>query len=360
MTETAGTSSILDNDTIRGSSADELSRLQSLKSNLQQQVLDLENQRKQWDIEQAQRQRELEGQVEELRARAKNLLARQAELERDPISGQSAEEGTVVDPGNDAPQPAVGQQPVSYLEPDTSPPVSLDQVLRRMGAGQVASELSCDAPRARRTEPVAPLLQQHPLANQRLEPQPATPSAPEMSEGEESIDDYMSRLLARTRGTAEKSPAIATVQQPTKPPATPAPRLVVEASRTDRPANSGPAPGGGEAAVLSARAAPPERNMDMAAMREVANSWSQNALRVHEWRHLSKVTRDKLLVLVVAAVIGVLNLYLWRLPEANEVTFYWAMGSFLVALLWGLQYSALMWRMMANKVARAGGASRRK
>ena len=170
----------------------------------------------------------------------------------------------------------------------------------------------------------------------------------ESNAGEDvSIDEYMSRLLARSRGDSVplsgpttpmfRSPAAAATGIPSAVPKSSPPPVA------SRPKGEQPRPG--EPMELWPHAVAPERQIDLQAMRQLANLSAKNALHKHESKQLSGTTRTKLLVTSVAAIVGVSLLVIHHLPGAPPVTIYGALASFAVVALWGMNYVSLLSRM---------------
>ena len=137
---------------------------------------------------------------------------------------------------------------------------------------------------------------------------PAEPSE------EVSIDEYMSHLLARSRGDSVPLPApTASVSRTRSRAAGAAPRPA-PAPVSPAPLPQSPKPG--EPLAMAPRAVAPERQVDLKAMRQLANLSADMALHKHESKRLSDSTRAKLLVTIVAVVVGASLLVLHQLPGA--------------------------------------------
>ena len=102
---------------------------------------------------------------------------------------------------------------------------------------------------------------------------------------------------------------------------------------------------------MAPRAVAPERQVDLKAMRQLANLSATSALHKHESKRLSGDTRTKLLVTGVSIMVGVSLLVLHQLPGAPPVTLYGAAASFAVAALWGVNYMSLMSRLAGERMA---------
>ena len=102
---------------------------------------------------------------------------------------------------------------------------------------------------------------------------------------------------------------------------------------------------------MAPRAVAPERQVDLKAMRQLANLSASSALHKHESRRLSGKTHAKLLVTCVALVVGVSLLVLLQLPGAPLFTFYAAAASFVVAAICGASYIVWMSRLAGERMA---------
>ncbi|MHB1035769.1 MAG: FHA domain-containing protein [Pirellulales bacterium] len=171
-------------------------------------------------------------------------------------------------------------------------------------------------------EPEAP-----PLVDRATErPRLPTPNAAK-PEPEESIDDYMARLMERVRGGKGEPGSFAI--------AAPAESAGTEREVPDAVASAGQ----GEPSRRPGRAAVPERLSDLSAMRELANVAARGALDWHSRKQLLTARYGKLLVAIMGLVCGIVLFNLSALM--GDLTYYAAMMGFLVAVYWGLQYAVL-------------------
>ena len=95
----------------------------------------------------------------------------------------------------------------------------------------------------------------------------------------------------------------------------------------------------------------PEKKIDMAAMRQVANLSASSALHKHESTQLTVSTRTKLMVTVVSLVVGVALLAISQFRGAPGMTLFGAAAAFCVATLWGINYLGLTSRLLGARVA---------
>jgi hypothetical protein len=184
--------------------------------------------------------------------------------------------------------------------------------------------------------------------------QAATTETFARDDGEESIDSYMTRLLARSRGDAASGPS--KQRSPANPKAGPAPAPEPESRQSAAPP-SAPGPHC-EPVQLTPRIAPPEQRIDLWAMRELANLSARTAVNRHMRRQMLLTTRTKLFITVASIGVGGILLWMWGSSGSPRVTFYAALASFSVALLWGMQYAVLSGRLIVNSLGRLEWPSR--
>jgi hypothetical protein len=97
---------------------------------------------------------------------------------------------------------------------------------------------------------------------------------------------------------------------------------------------------------MAPRAVAPERNIDLRAMRQLANMSAKTAINKHESTQLTGTTRSKLVITIVAGLIGVALLGLRFLAKSPVITLTAALASFVVAGYWGVSYVLLYKRML--------------
>ena len=296
---------------------------------------------RQWDAERIEVEKQL-------RERAEQLDARQAELDaQDQVFQQRRRQWeagqAAVQVGHDGPAADVGQpEGVQSEQPSEGSPVDTAEVLRRLG---VTPLLPDDEPR----EQAAPELER---AGNEISDSPPPPQEPAAEE--ESVDEYMARLLERIQAetggstqpavpsrasrsvTKEADPAAST-SNASESPQGPSPSQAAEAMRR-------------EPVEISPRAVAPEKVVDLTAMRELANVSAHTAIDRHAKEELSRATGNKLLVTLVGLVTGaVLIWWMSRSSESNDLTISAAVAGFLVAAIWGYQYITLIGRKLFRR-----------
>ena len=148
------------------------------------------------------------------------------------------------------------------------------------------------------------------------------------AEDEESIENYMNRLLQRVRGQSRGPQALPEGIERNEPALAATLRKAVQAG-PEPPVPAPPAP-----RKYVPRQAP-EKSAELSAMRELANSTARIAIdSSHERRHATK-TLSKLIVTIFATVTGTVLLLLRA--ESENLTAYGAAAAFIIAIGWGLQ-----------------------
>jgi hypothetical protein len=173
---------------------------------------------------------------------------------------------------------------------------------------------------------------------------------------EESIDDYMSRLMQRIRATEEE-----TLSQPSTAKRSEPAREVrgisetVSAAKSPTPQQESSSPTTSAMPYENDPVMPrkaPENRIDLSALRELANQSANSAINFHARGLLVTKMYSKLMFAVMALIAGGCLLWKWQQPSGRDAWFYWAIASFLVAIFWGVQYALLTGRLMVTKSGR--------
>ena len=201
----------------------------------------------------------------------------------------------------------------------------------------------------------------------------ASPSGPTLADSQEaeddSVEEYMRKLLARMRGVPEdevelpKSVAGAAAHRPTTsaaPAAAAHPRAHIERplpaqeTESEAPVTTSPATQPVSAEVTEPfdpekympRALAPERSKSLAAMRELANSSARTAIhRSTRKRHVSSI----LLKSVIAVVGLVVGMVLVAINGVNmNIGLFATIAAFLVAAVWGYDSISSIRPMLQN------------
>jgi len=266
------------------------------------------------------------------------------EFERtDEQGGQEAEAAILGgDERSEGPGPDNGGQGENAAEPSSADtPLATLELLRRLGTA-----MHFDGEEEKRE--AASL-----SAGQRESSQMAYPRSP--AEEEESIDDYMSKLLARVRAAAS-DPAL-------KPPpsegahgpagATEGPEAPSRQEGSTTPADHSGVFSDGRRRVgpvpMSARTVVPERLADLSAMRELANLSAEAAISRHTRRILVSRSAGKLIVAIIALTCSGWLLGTWCFGNGNRVALWGGSLGLVAALLWGIQYALVTGRILVNR-----------
>ncbi|NLF07996.1 MAG: hypothetical protein GX594_08455 [Pirellulaceae bacterium] len=272
------------------------------------------------------------------------------------IEQQNTHSPALIEPeASDCPeQPDVEQQPdrgaesPSFQPLESAAPVHLDDVFSRIGANVESSGDSEERP-PREPEPAIPNM----IANDPRERPVAesTDGVDHAERHEESIDEYMGRLMQRVRD--------ATVETRTS---SYAPPIFGRSSAREIEA-SAPAVGREESCSEGMLAKPPhrqpaqlppkasaqDRSINLSALRELANLSAHNAITRYSRRLLLSSLYSKLLVAAVSAVSTLILLWMWNMNRSVEITYYAALVAALAAIYWGVQYALLSGRLMISK-----------
>jgi len=157
-------------------------------------------------------------------------------------------------------------------------------------------------------------------------------------EKDESIDDYMARLLQRV---STKPAADASAYRPTGP----APVAPLPAAKTAAIQNAAAVEKPQLLTKLPARpGVAPERAADMTAMRELAHMHTRSLLDIHFRRHFFRASVGQMAVVVAALCAGVA---FTLLSTAVPIALYLGLIGFAVAIVWGAQYAIALWHLAA-------------
>jgi hypothetical protein len=292
----------------------------------------LEDRQKEWEAARAASERELDArrdaihrQQVELESQREAIAEERRQWEAERLaSAEAFSSGTpsdIVEP--------------EFEKPSEEAPVDLADVFRRLGKkvdveDEPEPELQARAPEPREKDlrrPVAATL----------------PHPDKKEDGEESIEDYMQRLMQRVSGSTEMAytaPAVRRrdrVEESQPVEATPA-KVVAPAIAKDRPP-----------AKLSPRAVAPETSLDISALRELANLSAQIAIGRYSHKVFVKTMLSKLVVATVSLVSGLALLWMWYSLSAAQMTLYAAMLALLATFYWGLEYTLMTGRLIVSK-----------
>ena len=298
----------------------------------------LAEERRQWQTEQEEAQRRWDAERQQFAAQQAELEMERVALaaERQQWEQRRDESATRVEPLAKTSETAAeaessaapAEQELQFEEPVQQAPVDLADVLRRVGA---KLDLPEEETNQRRTLPAeaeeqgtGPISAQHPHG------------------GEESIDDYMSRLMQRVRSTAGEASATGVgveSPKPSKPPAA-ASSPTVEV-KPQEPASAPP------------RTVAPEKRTDLSALRELANLAAHSAISHHSQRVLKNNMYSKLVIASAALVMGGGLLWMWELYGAWQMALYAAVVAFPVGAYWGVEYAFLTRRITGTAIRAA-------
>ncbi len=321
---------------------DRTQQLESRQAELEAQQKALQDERQQWTAERVELRRKLDLQARKL-DEAQAAVAEKL-LQADRQSAAPAAGGE---------QSAVSGQPEGdeSQKPAEQAPRSSEEVLRQIGGFGPAGE--------------EPSGQQQPAP-----PDASLGGVPDGAEtssgsggGEESIDDYMARLLERVRETTSRpaeparkprSSSPAPAGQTAGPP--PAPEIAGAAKPPPLPeAPEADSAGPGD---MTPRAVAPEKSVDLGAMRDLANFSAQSAIDRHSRKVLSIVATGKLLSATVALAVSAAILAMWWFLVPNDLMLCTGLAILIIALFWGMQFMLLVARVLFRRRVRAAQMDR--
>jgi len=299
-----------------------------------------EQQRHAWQAEKEETQRQLDRMRRELDASRADLESHREMLHSERQQWQQDREAFELkrqqwqqDREAEVSEPVTLEEP-RFETPAESSPVDLSEVFRRVGAAVDLEEDEAPAEEASSTQTV----------ESTSPSQPAAEDKPEHAE-EESIDDYMNRLMQRIRsatGGAQTSqtyvPQRSTREQQKPVEPTAAAPVVEKAPRRLM-----------DPSELTPRTVAPEKQIDFSALRELANLSAQSAISRHAREVLVRTMHSKLIVALVGVAAGVALLWMWKNLGTAKATYYSALVAILVAIYWGMEYALLSGRLTISK-----------
>jgi hypothetical protein len=254
------------------------------------------------------------------------LAQAQQELQAQIANMQVVEEPPPADRGFSPPISEITAE--ERVEPADAP----DDVFARLRALSILKgdvEPSQDAPRQQpevapqfATEPLTPGSASVPTSAE------GTGSRPEEAHGEdeeESINNYMARLLNRVRGGSDAAAD--------RPQATPT-RAPGKASQQAALASQPHAETVMSFSEFEPRTSAPEKTRDLAAMREIANFTARTAIAKHVWRSRIVLLVKRFIVGLFALTCGIILMLI--APAARPHFFFCGMVAVVASLIWFL------------------------
>lgn len=308
----------------------ERAELQAERAKLQAERKALAEEQSRWETERTEIEQQLHARREELAARQAEFEAAAARLPQD-----RGDRGAPADRehGDGLSRPQSTSDGLEFEEVSADSPVSSQDIFRRLGNMPSFENDGAPASVSSPTIPIRSIVTD------------AAPPSEGVEDAEESIDDYMARLLARVRGEA---PSTASRHEPaaaeSEPPSAARPRASAPISAATEPNSTAV----GTGAPVFPRVAP-ETLADLRAMRELANLSAQSALNRHTRQTLKRTIRSKLMVALVAVVAcGCLG-WIWHAYGRHGATLAAAGLSLLVACYWTVQYAVLTGRLSITR-----------
>ena len=104
----------------------------------------------------------------------------------------------------------------------------------------------------------------------------------------------------------------------------------------------------GEPVEMSPHTVAPEKQVDISLLRDLAKYSAHNALGTHARQQMMHVMYSKLAVALLGGFTGIGLLCVWQFWFTNSLTFFSAMMSFAVAIIWGAQYVLLTVKLLVS------------
>jgi hypothetical protein len=279
---------------------------------------DFERQRAQWEAERDQLQAQLSDELQHCQRQLLELNALREEFNRERAAWEerrlAGEAGLAI--GSPAPQPEeANDASLSSVEDDEAR--RDEEVFARLRAYALLNPGANDGPTNHPDKRVAHDADELSPANSRRKPPverddgpTAASAAPRAADEEESVDDYMARLMNRIRGSSEPSERefVKPIQPPRAPVEPPRPKRETQPTEqlSDRPSPSAaPNPVADGPVELVARSAPPELGVNLQAMRDLANMTARGAIQRHIHGRWGKTAVGKSIGGLVSFVCGV-------------------------------------------------------
>ncbi len=329
--------------------ATEGERLNARQAELNAERHSFEQQQQQWQAERDEARRQLDEQRNELAARLADLEAERSALEADRRQweeqraelARAAEQPPVPSEAVaevECPDQAAPQEP-EFKTPTDGAPVDLAEVFRRVGANVETEEDASPAPSLSADHVERPRGDREP-----------PPAAAEHGE-EESLDNYMSRLMQRMRSKSDESELATYAPSRSEPQAARRSQAGVATAPSPavQPLLPTPAIAAREPVEMSPRSAAPEKRDDLSAFRELANFSARTAISRHSRRTLIETMRSKLVMGMMALASGGGLFWMWQRYGAVEMTLYYSLAAVLVAIYFGVQYALLTGRLRINE-----------
>ncbi|MBX7168512.1 MAG: hypothetical protein K1X74_19400 [Pirellulales bacterium] len=169
--------------------------------------------------------------------------------------------------------------------------------------------------------------------------EPTAKQAPQAEEHhEETVEQYMARLMARVRQQVAENDAAAMSKtiEPLRP------------QTAARPGRQTPQPAVTAQPAERVRTAAPESKADLSALRELANE----SAKAHISQHMRKTLRQSTLGKAVVAIVALCcsAVLLSSSSSTSSTSFYMAIVSFGVAVVWGIQYALSTGNIMVSRI----------
>ena len=317
---------------------EQLQEIEKQRTELEAERQALQAEGEEWEKFRRKCKEELTRQTEEF-----ERLREQVEQERRALEEErrNTERGDHAGAASDSPAPD-SQPSASDAQND---PVARLAELRHIAQAESAGESISPSPEATLSEPK---LSSQPSPEERA-PDATPMSLSSADVEEESVEDYMAKLLQRAGGSANPE-TVRSVSKPSVRPAEPnKPEVPLGLQGSIEPENSEP--------FEMKRRLPPEMSSDLTAMRELANQSARSAIDKHTRTRWVRAAVGKITVTLTAMLVG--SYLMISSPHQHRIIFLGAAVAAVVTLFWGLQSAIVLANIFkASRHAKKDQASR--
>lgn len=170
----------------------------------------------------------------------------------------------------------------------------------------------------------------HPAPQPVAEPARSHEPATDLSEDDESIEDYMAKMMSRLRGTPEPVAAEPAVSEKTTPVKTTPVKVEAEKPVSAEPVVKEPLLTSLESLKTQSR---PEHNTDMTALRNLANNSAREAIKLSQSRKRRDVTVANLMFSLIAGSAG--GFMVWASKGALGLPLFGGAAAVIASGYWG-------------------------
>ena len=312
----------------------------------------LRRQQSEWEAGREEAETQLAARAEKIDTREAELDARLAEAPRpQPRADDSTQQKEQA-----APSPPSSES--GALEPFDEGPANSEEIFQRLAVGMPVP--AAGKPQLEDGPELAPAPESQPVSQifdgRMARKWPQTPDSAD--DNDESVDQYMTRLLERVRGATGDQPSD---DPPESPPCeTGSVESAESTATTEMAGTSGESsdplsskeegeigePGEQEPVEIPPRTAAPERQENLWAMRELANASAQTAIHRHMRSRILRAGYVKLAAMSLGLLGGTASIWIWANDAHSPLALAAAVVGFAVAAFFGVWYALLVGQLI--------------